>query len=306
MKALAGVSFMRALVLSGGGSKGAYQVGVLKYLLGFEGRQYDIICGTSVGAINGATLSMYKEGDEARSIQDLEKFWLSISTRSIYKRWALGYLSVLWRSSVYNSKPLQKLIRSNLCAEAIRASGKQLSVGAVSLKTGEYRTWNEKDPEIVEAVMASGAFPGVLLPVEIGGELWIDGGVRENTPLGKAIELGATEIDVILTFPRNPEGKLRSTKTLGVVRRTIDSLTSELFWDDLKMAALYNELVACSEGVGFKDKRHVPIRVWQPEGVLIDNPLDFDPGVIRDNISLGFQDALENRLGQDLTSILQT
>ncbi len=62
---------MRALVLSGGGAKGAYEVGALKYLLLDKETQYDIICGVSVGALNASFLSMYPLGQEKVAYQNL-------------------------------------------------------------------------------------------------------------------------------------------------------------------------------------------------------------------------------------------
>ena len=66
---------MRALVLSGGAAKGAYQVGALKYLLGELELKYDAVCGTSVGAINAAFLAMFEHGKEKECIESLEKLW---------------------------------------------------------------------------------------------------------------------------------------------------------------------------------------------------------------------------------------
>lgn len=279
---------MRALVLSGGGSRGAYQVGALKYLLGIEERHYDIICGSSVGALNAGYLSMFPQGNEPEAANGLVSMWRDVDDDFIYKKWFFRYLATLWRPSLYNSKPLHNEVRQRLDATKIKSSGKHLSVGAVSLYTGEYRTWSENDENIVEAVLASSAFPGVFLPVEIDNELWTDGGVRENTPIGNAIDLGATEIDVILTFPKGIPGHMKNDNTVDVVKRTIDLLTTEVFENDLKMARLYNEVLENKEIEG---KRRVTINVLRPSLNLIDDPLDFDPRKIQTNMSRGHLDA---------------
>ena len=77
---------MRALVLSGGGSKGSYQVGALKYILGEKRVVYDALCGVSVGAINVAFLAMFKEGEEVESSEKLSYMWSQLDNSKIYKR----------------------------------------------------------------------------------------------------------------------------------------------------------------------------------------------------------------------------
>ena len=112
---------MRALVLSGGGSKGSYQVGALLHLLGDLKLQYDILCGVSVGAINAAYLAMFKHGEEQESINSLYRMWLTINSSSIYKRhFPFGRWHALWKNSFYDSSPLHDLIRSNINLQKIR------------------------------------------------------------------------------------------------------------------------------------------------------------------------------------------
>ena len=111
---------MRALVLSGGSSRGAYQTGVLKHLLGELEIQYNAVCGTSVGAINAGWLAMYKHGEEKECIDGLEEMWRGLTTSDIYVNWAnwpkpfsyFGYIKALWKPSLYNSQPLMNLIRT--------------------------------------------------------------------------------------------------------------------------------------------------------------------------------------------------
>ena len=105
---------MKALVLSGGGSKGAYQCGALKYILGELKVPYDIFCGVSVGAINCGFLAQFKAGEEKESVAQLSKLWDEIDTPKIYQRWKpFGRLHALWEKSFYDSSPLHKLITLN-------------------------------------------------------------------------------------------------------------------------------------------------------------------------------------------------
>ena len=104
---------MRALVLSGGGSKGAYQVGALKYILGECNIKYDAFCGVSVGALNCAFLSMFKFNEEKESINLLLDIWNNLDSSKIYKRWyPFGRWHALWKKSFFDSSPLYKLVKN--------------------------------------------------------------------------------------------------------------------------------------------------------------------------------------------------
>lgn len=278
----------RALVLSGGGSRGAYQVGAIQHLLGECAIDYDIITGISVGALNGSYLSMFKRGDGYSAARGLLDVWKQVSDRAIYKKWFAGRLAALWRPSVYNSKPLQKLVEQTLDTQLMRSSGKKLIVGAVSMTTGRYRTWNESDEDVVDAVKASSAFPGMFLPVEIDGEVWVDGGIREVAPVNDAIQAGATHIDVILNQPRELPVKLADTSAVGSISRIVEIMMSESTSNDLKRVELYNEILRYQHLEG---KQHIHLNVLEPKRVLVQNALDFSTAKIGENIMQGHLDA---------------
>lgn len=277
---------MRSLVLSGGGAKGAYQAGVLTVLLGEEGNRYDIVCGISVGALNGALVAMYKPGEELDAAGRLLELWGSIrGAESIYRARTFGKLAALWRPSVYDTAPLRALIKKHLDVGKLRASGKKLAVGAVSLTSGRYQLFSGEDADIVEGVMASSAFPGMFEPVAIRNELWTDGGVREVTPLGAAIDLGATDVDVVLCSPAGvSRGFDKTPNVLQVAERTVDIMSEEIVDNDLKLCAAYNSS---------KGRRQVRVRVIRPASVLLESSLDFDPKKIRGNIDRGRLDGLK-------------
>lgn len=303
---------MRALVLSGGGSFGSYQVGVLQHLLGSLQRSYDIVCGTSVGAINAAFLCMYRQGEEAGSIRDLSALWENVSTGAIYQPWPLiGCLAAPWKGSLYNSTPLHQLLDFGLDTQRLRSSGKSLSVGAVSLTTGRYKTWGEGDEDIKTAVKASSAFPLAFLPVRIRDEWWVDGGIWDNTPLHSALNKGAAYIDVILTFPiprgigKSPLGQQNGI--FGKAAKLANSFMNGMFLDGFKLsrgytinnrqAFLQDGLIKGIEegGLGGGGYRYVNINVYHPGKFLGVNPLVFDTDKIKENILLGHQDAAQHR-----------
>ena len=140
---------MRCLVLSGGGVKGAYQVGALKKWMAEDGRDYDLVAGISVGALNAAILCQTPAGDPKASWDILDSTWGRVNNTRIKKSWKpFGVLESLWKQSVYNSEPLQEWVRSGVDSKKIQASGRKLRVVAVSLNTGETRVATESSINI--------------------------------------------------------------------------------------------------------------------------------------------------------------
>jgi NTE family protein len=285
---------MRALVLSGGGAKGAYQVGVLKKWLGEDHNEYDILCGVSVGALSTSFLAMYPTGQEVLAYKELKELWDGIDTSKIYRKWPFfGEAAALWKPAVYDSAPLQTLVRTRLDVARVAASGKKLRVGAVDLASGEYQVFGEDYRHLQEAVLASSAFPAMLLPVWLEGSRWTDGGVRTVTPIQTAVDLGATEIDVVLcacgeqaaTIPPNPNA-------LWVAERSIDIMGDQIVADDFQAAAKVNKLVMAGMQMPWWDgvKRQIPLRLVRPMKSL-GASLDFSPAKLRAMMEKGYEDA---------------
>lgn len=288
---------MKALVLSGGGAKGAWQAGVLYTLTNREQARYHIVSGTSVGALNGAFFAQYARGDERAAAADLAAMWLRLrGSRSIYRKWYGGLLGRLpaalprWlggRLSMYSTAPLRRLVRENLSPRRVAESGRMLRVGAVDLITGARRVWSESaGTALWDAVLASSSFPVAFEPVQIDGGLYTDDGVREVTPVEAAIQAGADSIDVLIC---SPEGRVpRRPKTgIDAALRCLDAAVDEIEKWDLKVVDLYNGL----SGAGIaSDKRPIDIRILRPIDSLGD-PLDFDPKLTRSRFELGVEDA---------------
>lgn len=281
---------MRALVLSGGGAKGAYQVGVLKRWLLEEGREYEIVCGVSVGALNAAALSQAKLWDPRKAYEYLDGVWNRVENEKIRRWWFGWWLAALWKPSVYDSTPLEKWVQSELDQNLIRASGRRVRVGAVNLETGEYVTATERRADFTKWVLASASFPAFFKPVSIEGTEWTDGGVRNVAPLGEAIREGATEIDVIMCS--NPEvpskWKVSGRNALSHALRAVDLMSDEIVRGDLREAGLKNELAELSGKY-----RNVRINVQQPNVILTDDSLDFSPEKVRVMRARGYNDAID-------------
>lgn len=280
---------MRAIVLSGGGNKGAFASGCIKYLLGDLQIKYDIICGISSGAINGSFLAQFPFGQEIDAANQLVDLWLNINTESIYKRWwPLGKLHAIWRPSFYDSLPLSKLINKHIFLTKIRESGKKVSVGVVSLNSGKYHIIDQNNDNFIDFVVAGSSFPGMFSPVKIGDHLWMDGSIKEISPIKTAIDFGADAIDVIIT---SPEKRIRKfvddPSTIDVMKRAIDLSADKIMANDIDKVIMYNRLAEA----GFTDKKYVNINIIRPDNNLTDDLLDFDPIKIREMLICGYNDA---------------
>ena len=279
----------RALVHSGGAAKGSWATGVIQHLLGDLQISYDIYTGTSVGAINTAFLAMFKTGEEKQAAQLLKDWWLKLDNSKIYTPWAFwGRIAVAWRKSFYDSTPLHNLIKENVSLDRIRASGKQIKVGALNLHTGKYTLFGQDDDNFIDAILASSAFPATLTPVKINNDLYIDGGMKTISPIKAAIEMGATEIDVITTSPNVRDKKfIQDPNVIDIIRRAFDVATDKILSNDIELAIMYNQLAEA----GLTDKKPIKLRILKPHYNLLDNVLDFNPTKIKEMMEKGYQDA---------------
>lgn len=287
---------MRVLVLSGGSSKGAFAAGAIQHLLGDLQIPYDVYCGVSSGAINAAFLAQYSVGQEKEASQTLCQLWQGITSRDVYRDWyLLGILQTIWRNSLLNSAPMRRLISQHISLERIRQSGRLVSVGAVSLQSGKYRTFTQADDDFVQSVQASCAFPVIFESVQIRGEQWVDGGNKSVSPLHTAIDMGADSIDVIMTSPVTRDKRfIAHPNTLDIVARSFDLFTEKIMSSDIEKALLYNRLAA----LGGTDRKAIKLRIIRPPCNLTDDLLDFDPAKIRDMMAVGYEEARTVMVGE--------
>ena len=285
-----------ALILSGGGAKGAFQVGAEKYAREQKGYNWDIIAGVSVGALNGAMLAM---GKYARLLE----IWQNISADQVYTGGfnLLSLLKILLgKRSFYGNEPLWRRLQNEIEPARITAD---LRVGAVSLLSGEYVRFCKDDAHLAKAVLASTAMPVIWEPVDVSPHHldMVDGGVRSVSPLGDVIKDDPDEIVVINCFPRKPEElKERPKNVLEVGLRALDLLLNELFQNDLQQFLRINQLVQQAEGRGLKlinPKTGKPYlfytcKIIEPESPLGET-LDFSPSTIQRSLGEGVRCARE-------------
>jgi NTE family protein len=206
-----------ALVLAGGGVRGAAQIGMLQVLTE-HGFVPDRIYGSSVGAVNGVAFA----GDPTRDgVERMTEIWRGLSRDLVYPQGRLHgpWLYLQQRESVYANKGLRTVIENGIDFERLEDAAIPVEVVATSLTDGHER-WFSSGPA-VDAVLASAAIPAVFPAVEIGGERFIDGGVVNNVPITRAVEAGATRIVVLLCTP--------PVLTPATPKRPIEAMLNALF-----------------------------------------------------------------------------
>jgi len=182
-----------AFVLSGGGSLGAVQVGMLQALTE-AGIRPDMLIGTSVGAVNAAWIGGRPDHDGALL---LGQVWRGLRRQDIFplSPWS-GARGLLGRSNhVISNTSLGQVLRKHLPFERLEEAAVPVHVIATELKTG--RAVLMSSGPAVPALLASTAIPGIFPPVTIGRRDFIDGGVANHTPIAAAMELGAARIFVL-------------------------------------------------------------------------------------------------------------
>src|SRR3954447_2759072 len=189
-----------AYVLPGGGALAAYQVGVLDALTA-AGMQPDRLIGVSAGAMNAA---LYSWSSGLEGVNRLERIWTNVRRRDLLRvhpgRFALA-LAGKRRSFVDNRHGIA-FLRTHLGARRIEHAPIPLTIIATDLATG--RPFIFESGDVVSAIVASSAFPGVFPPVEVDGHTLIDGGVVADVPLDVAADLGIASVIVIAVPPLAP------------------------------------------------------------------------------------------------------
>jgi len=180
-----------AVVLSGGGNRGAAQVGMLRALVE-SGVRPDVVVGTSVGSLNGAALA---HRPTPEGIEELEEVWLGISREKLF---ADGRLTRAWRlasraSHLWGNEGLAALIDS-FGVDDFSELAVPLRVVATDLATGEEAVLT-RGP-LKPALLASCTLPGLYAPVEHDGRLLVDGGVVNNVPVSHALAGPPTHVYV--------------------------------------------------------------------------------------------------------------
>jgi NTE family protein len=280
----------RALVLPGGGGRGAYQVGVAK-ALHEEGIDFDFALGTSIGGLNAA---MIAQGDLRR----LEELWCTIRAKDIFGLPSASHLSRLIFGNnfgVLDTSPLEELLKREVSLHKLKSSPTRVGLCTTdlcSLQTNFITTDDiVSNSELVDVLMATSALPLAFPPRNLHGSgLWVDGGLVRNTPLHAALEMGADEIYMVLLHPAKIN--VCPMNMFEVLARCLDIVLDASANKEIQTAELYNRLIA--EGNRESEGRKlVSIKVFQPRRAVNTNLLEIDPARSRQLINQGYAEAME-------------
>lgn len=262
-----------ALVLTGGGARAAYQVGVLIAVREVWGRRpenpFPILCGTSAGAVNAVALAVFSSNFD-QAVRKLAYIWRNFRVDHVYRadtpaimqsvlRWGsallLGWLVHQSPRSLLDNTPLRLLLEEQLDFGAIGRSISAGSLYAVSVTASGYTSgeslaffqgaeelqpWRRAQrvglrAELqVEHLLASSAIPFVFPATRINREYFGDGSMRQLAPISPAIHLGAERILVIAGGRRSEEARQR-TDTYPSPAQVAGHAMSSIFLDGLAM-----------------------------------------------------------------------
>jgi len=238
-----------ALIVSGGGARAAYQVGVLKAVAEIlppdAPNPFQIICGTSAGAINSAALAVYARSFR-QAVTRLLQVWGHFHVHQVFRADVLGILATSARwwaallfgglgrrnpASLFDRRPLAALLRRYLPVEKIQQAIDTghlhaLAITASGYSSGESVTFFQAAEGVSdwkrasrigcrtaighEHLLASSAIPFVFEAVKVHREYFGDGSMRQLAPLGPALHLGADRVLAIGVRQENRAPPVRS------------------------------------------------------------------------------------------------
>lgn len=251
-----------AIVFSGGGARGAYQIGVWQALqeLGIT-KLVDAVYGTSVGAINGAAFiqddidlakNIWLQMDYKNVFADIQQSVDELNPRKKYYQWIKGTIA----NKGMDVSPLKTRLRETLDEDLIRNSKLKYGLVAFDLENRKGQYLEKEDipkGQLIEYVIASATFP-TFQPHRINGQPYLDGGIVDNRPLSFLAD--RNEIQTVIC---------------------IDVTIARHFWKQKR--------------TGGKHKVHY-IRPSR----LLGSPLAFRPEKIHCNMELGYEDGMKQLL----------
>jgi NTE family protein len=184
-----------AFVLGGGGVLGAVEVGMLRALFEADVAP-ELVLGTSIGALNGALVA---RDPTSTVVERLTSLWRDVgeSGGSGYAERALPAVrrAVATGTHIYSAQPMRQRLEEELGDIRFEDLAARFQVCAASIERSAEH-WFDSG-RVVDAVLASAAVPGLLPPVKVGAEHYLDGGIVNSIPLARAVRLGATRVFVL-------------------------------------------------------------------------------------------------------------
>jgi len=271
-----------AIVLSGGGNRGALQVGALKAF--FEhGIRPDILVGTSAGAMNAAFIAT---DPSPAGVERLADIWRQAGSANLFPGNILtqAFRFLLGKDSLYPSDNLRRFVKEHMPPGLEHfgdITGVQLLLTAGDITTGTLYLFGEgPDAPLVDGVMASAALPGIFPPVRTNGVALVDGATVANVPVTIAADAGARTIYAVsLGYDGTP--RLPARGALGIALQSIDILMFQLLVRDLQDVeanpdiALHYIHISDFQGLPIDDFSHVDEMIrtgYEVTRAYLENP----------------------------------
>jgi NTE family protein len=268
-----------ALILTGGGAKGAYEAGAVA-ALAEAGLPIRLVAGSSAGALSAAMIV-------AGRADRLEATWRSLTRERIYSVRAPTFFAGLlpgWltlralsnASSLLDPGPLRELIATSVELERIRRSPIQLVVTTTDLVRREPRVFDNQTVT-VDALVAAAAVPGLFPAVEIDGTLLVDGGLTGRAPVLEALEAAPVGRALVLLSYAPEEHEAPPTTIRRAMEEAFETAMLHQIRRDVELARL----------------RHpaTEFQILTPSAPLKLRPLEFDAAGIARALALGRADA---------------
>ena len=281
------------LILSGGGARASYQVGVLRAVARLLPERapnpFQVICGTSSGALNAAVLATEAECLQT-GVNALSEIWSNISSETVYEPMTgnlfVSVSNLLFsivaggnasRASAFlDNKPLQKLLKRKLELDRIQRNIDRGLLDALGITVSAYGSgasvsfyqalksvedWNGPHRVgrhcklSVEHLMASCAIPLIFPAVPLQGQYYCDGAVRQVSPASPALRLGARRLFVVgvsgnRSIPGNEEGLAEEPSSYHVLGHIMNGAFVDTLENDLDVLNRMNRLARARRGLG--------------------------------------------------------
>lgn len=292
---------MRALVISGGGSKGAFAGGIAEYLISECRNEYDLFLGTSTGSLLVPLLSIGE-------ISKLKAIYTSVNQKSIFSRnpfiinkkededefeIKINHFQILkgffkGSKTFGESQSLRQLILNAITPSLfaqMKANSKDvvITVSNISLGTVEYKSIKDCNREdFCDWIWASANVIPFMSLMHKHNYDYGDGGLGNVVPIAEAINRGASEVDVIVLKTEKKIQKEPVKNVLDLTTRVFDFLLDQIITNDVTIGKLRSEY------------ENVQLNFYQPPEMLTKNSLIFDTELMTKWWAFGYDFAKTN------------
>lgn len=280
----------RVLVLSGGGSHGAFEAGAisaLAYNLPNNESEYNVVVGISAGAINSLGFSHFPLGEEQEAAKFLTATWRTLDNyRSIFRPWPGNWFAGLYKKSgLVDTEPERKTLTDLMQGQSFQ---RNITVGATCVNTGEYHTFNQSIgvEGMINATMCSSAIPAAFPMQYFQGMYYMDGAVKYHmdviSGIQKCLEMTSEEniiVDMVSCSPKTLAQENKNYRSEGVMDRADEITSYEKNVKHLEWAK--NSFPKVNFRYYIKPSKKLPGEI----------ALDFNPKSIEASIKQGYDDA---------------